>query len=427
MRVLFLADRGWDGILDLALRAQALGHQVRVFLGKYDDVKHPLGKGLVKRVPDWRDSMRWADLVILEGNTRYMGELDAWRRRGVPIVGGNDESASWEHNREIGMRVLEEAGVPLVEHQVFRDYDQAIRYVERRGEPSYCKPCSDTGNKALSAKTGVPEDPSWQLRRWKERLGRPSAPIMLQDAIDGIEMGCAVWAGPAGFAAGIEENWEEKKLHAGDLGVNTGEVGSIQRYVARSKLFDKVLRPCEEALERLGVVCNFSINCIVDGDGTGWPLEWTVRCGWPSTNLEVELLDDPIEFLLALALGEDTRVMHKLDEFVVGVGLNLPPFPHPPPDYRDVIGIPIFCDDYSGFHACEVMAGTDTPLATAGTAVAFITGNGEKVGEAQRQAYKRIEQISMPGSPFWRDDIAQRLRKELPRLQEHGFATDAEF
>jgi hypothetical protein len=49
------------------------------------------------------------------------------------------------------------------------------------------------------------------------------------------------------------------------------------------------------------------------------------------------------------------------------------------------------------------------------------------VRQAAREAYKTLGKLSMPGSPFWRIDIGGRLKKELPRLQEHGFAAGMEF
>ena len=101
------------------------------------------------------------------------------------------------------------------------------------------------------------------------------------------------------------------------------------RYVRRSKLFDQVLKPCEEQIMALGVCANFDVNCIIDEDGNAWPLEWTVRFGWPAWNLETALFDcDPIEFLYAVATGENTRGAHRMDEVCAGVVAALPPFPN---------------------------------------------------------------------------------------------------
>jgi hypothetical protein len=98
MRVLLIADAG-DGFLDVAMRAQKAGHQVKTFIRRYDAVKRPIGKGLIDRIDDWRAWIRWCDLCLLEGNSVYMTEIDRWRAEGVPIIGGGIESARWESDR----------------------------------------------------------------------------------------------------------------------------------------------------------------------------------------------------------------------------------------------------------------------------------------------------------------------------------------
>lgn len=428
MRVLLICDAG-DGLLDLALRAQAAGHKVRFFLRKFDRRSRPVGLGLVEMVDSWRDNMDWADLVILEGNGVYLAEMESWRRRGVRIIGGSPESAAWELDRQKGMAVFKKAGVPIPPYREFRDYDSAIRYVEKTGEPFFSKPCSDTADKSLSAKTGIPEDPAWQLRQWKKKHGRPPCPFLLQEALAGVEFAVGAWFGPGGFAYGFEENWEHKRLHAGDLGPNCGEAGTVMRYVARSKLADKVLRPCEDQLAALGYVGNVDVNCIVTEEGDPMPLEWTMRLGWPAFNIELSLTSwDPIEFLAAVAEGGNTHGAHVMNEIACGVVLALPPYPNPPRDYDDIVGIPIYGEPGENWHPCECQAGADGALfASAGGYVGVATGTGATVREAARCAYRTLKGLSTPASPFWRNDIGKRLSRDLPRLQEFGFAAGMEY
>jgi phosphoribosylamine---glycine ligase len=427
MRVLLVCDAG-DGLLDLGLRSQVMGHTIRYFLRKFDARTRPVGRGLLERVPDWRAHMDWSDIVILEANGFSMLEFENWRRRGCVIIGGNPESAAWELDRAKGMEVFRKAGVPVPPFREFNDYASAIKHVERAGEVMYSKPCSDTADKSLSAKTGIDEDPTWQLRKWQRKHGRPPCPFLLQEQVKGVEAAVGVWIGPAGFADGVERNFEEKKLMSGALGPNSGEMGTVMQYVRRDKLFDQVLRPCEEQLAALGACLNVDVNCIVDESGTAWPLEWTMRLGWPAWMLETSLLDcDPIEFLYAVACGEDTRGAHRLNEVCVGVVMAIPPFPHPPRDYEEVIGLPLYGTVDEHWHPAEMQVGDDTDLMSAGDYLGVATGCGATVREAARGAYSTLRKLSMPSSPFWRIDIGQRLRRELPKLNEFGYAVGMEY
>ena len=423
MRVLLIADAG-DGLLDLAIQAAAGNHEVRTFIRKYDDRTRPIGKGLVNQVEDWRAHMDWSDIAVLEGNGVYMSDMDVWRARGKLIVGGNAESAAWELDRKKGMEVFRKAGIPIPDFREFTDYDTAISFVERRGEVYYSKPCSDTADKSLSAKTGIAEDPAWMLRKWKKKHGRPPCPFLLQESITGIEFAAGAWWGPAGWADGWEENFEFKHFCAGDVGPNTGEMGTVMRYVRDSKLARQMLRPLEPALDKLGYVGNVDVNCIVDDNGSAWPLEFTMRLGWPAYNIETDLFDaDPIEFFHALASGGSTKGAHRIGEVAVGVIAAIPPFPHSPRDYEDLVGIPIH-GATEAFHPCEAMAGEAAgTLASAGSYLGVSVGREPTVREAARGSYRALRKISIPASLLYRNDIGRRLSRDLPQLQDHGFAT----
>jgi hypothetical protein len=105
-------------------------------------------------------------------------------------------------------------------------------------------------------------------------------------------MAVSGWFGPAGWTVGWEENWEFKKLLMnGDLGVTTGEQGTVLRFVKKSKLADEVLLPLTPQLKKMGYCGNVDVNCIIDDHGCPWSLEFTMRpprvSGFKSSNSSV--------------------------------------------------------------------------------------------------------------------------------------------
>ena len=441
MRVLLIANN-FDGFLDLALRAQDSGHQVKVFARKYHPQTRPIGKGLVELVSDFRPWMRWSELVLLEDNGVYMHEMERWRREGCRIIGGNQDSALWELDRSLGMRIFRKAGIAIPPYREFNDYDAAIAYVTSRDEPFASKPCGAVDDKSLSYIAKTPEDLLFMLRRWKSKHGKPPCPFILQEKVSGVEFAVGGWWGPGGWCEGWEENFEHKKLMPGDLGPNTGEMGTVMRYVRSSKLADQVLTPLESQLERLGYIGNVDVNCIVDEDGTAWPLEFTMRFGWPAFSIETALFDcDPIEFFSALYEGESARGAHRLNEIAAGVVMVIPPFPHDPKNYDDVVGIPLTGED-DGWHAAELtgspgrngpgrspsaQAPNSSRFWSAGSYLGIGVGVASRTTAACKSAYASLTRIKMPASPFWRNDIGKRLQKALPELQRHGFARGLEY
>jgi len=216
----------------------------------------------------------------------------------------------------------------------------------------------------------------------------------------------------------------------------TGEMGTVMRYVRSSKLARKVLEPLEEHLAAIGYVGNIDVNCIVDEEGTPWPLEFTMRFGYPAINIETALFDvDPIEFWAGLAAGSPPRSAHRMNEVAVGVVLAIPDFPYSHSTRKEVVGVPLYGweEVAEDVHPCEMMAGAAPHsdggriverqcLVSAGDYVAVVTGTGSSVQAARRSAYGTMRKLSMPSSPFWREDIGVRLRKQLPELQKHGYS-----
>lgn len=433
MRVLFI-ERTADGLLDLAWRASLLGHDVRYCLGNYDPRKSPVGKGMVARIPDWRSSMLWADLVVLGGNDWCMQEFSSWKQRGVPIIGGTPESAAWESDRALGMNVFRKAGVPVPDFRGFDDYRTAIEYVRKQDRPFVSKPSGKCDDKGLSYVPKSADALRWKLERWRRAGKRAGLEFILQEKLSGIEFACGAWFGPDGFAEGVEINWEFKKIGAGDIGINCGEAGTVMAYVKRDRLFDKVLKPCEDALHRLGYVGNVDVNCIVDDDGTPWPLEWTMRAGWPALNIEQELFaTDPFEFMAGLALGNPPKDAHKFGLIAVGVVLAIGDWPYSRKPPEEVVGVPLWNIDsrmIDHIHPTQMMIGEFEGaecFCSAGDYVLIAANSGETVKQARDAAYRIINRIEVPETPYYRPDIGNRLARQLPKLHEHGFAEGIEY
>lgn len=438
MRLLVLDDDRPE--MDFVWRAQQTGHEVRWYVRPTERNKR-IGEGMVKRVANWRDWTRWADLIVLTSNTNFLRETDAWRRNNPTalVVGATQESAAWELDRTLGMKIFQRHGIAIPPYREFSDYDSAIAYVKREGRAFVSKPCGDEPDKSLSYVAKSPADLVFMLERWKKGHKHKDS-FILQEKVDGCEMAVGGWFGPGGFSSGWCENWEFKKLYAGDLGVATGEQGTVLRYVKKSRLADKVLKPLAASLEKTGYCGYVDVNCIIDDDGQPWPLEFTMRFGYPTLSIQRPLHQgDMVEWLACLSEGRDARPQDLLlNKIACGVVLSIPDYPYSHATAKDVTGIPIYGLTPSLLEKVaplEVMMGeapqdadgkvvTAPCLVTAGDYVLVATGLGDSVRGARRGAYAALDRIEIPNSPSWRIDIGQRLSRQLPAIQKHGYATD---
>lgn len=442
MRVLIVDPPGHG--LDLAVRAQAAGHEVKLAIREDERTKN-IGKGLVDIVRDHKGWLRWSEIVIGTDNSLYLHDMHSHRNEGGVIIGPSPEAAKWELDRKHGQDVFRKAGINVATSQEFHSYDDAIKFVKKTMGRFVSKPCDDANaDKALSYCSSGPDDMIYMLERWK-RSDKLKGSFILQEFISGIEMSAAGWFGPHGFNDSFEEAFEFKKLMGGELGPATGEQGTVMRYVRNSKLANKVLLPLAPQLKKLGYVGDVAVNCIIDEKARPWPLEFTMRLGWPAFQLQCALLrpdQDPIQWLYDLAMGEDARPF-LLDTVAIGVVLSVPDYPYSRITRKDVTGIPCLGLPprlMKHIHPCEMMM-TDCEqemdgqlikcptLATAGDYVMVMTALASTVQEARRKVYRRLEQVKkrMPGSPMYRMDIGVRLSKQLMDLHRMGYARGLTF
>ena len=165
-----------------------------------------------------------------------------------------------------------------------------------------------------------------------------------------------------------------------------------------------------------------------------------MRPGWPTFNIQQALHGaDPIEWQFDLATGTDS-MLPAIDKVAIGVVMAQGDFPASKLPIATTIGWPIYGAKEAGdaLHLAQAMLGTaphdvdgkivELPcVVTAGDYVLIATGVSDSIVGARRSAYATLGKLSMPNSPFWRIDIGQRLKKQLPDLQKHGFAVGLDY
>jgi phosphoribosylamine--glycine ligase len=261
--------------------------------------------------------------------------------------------------------------------------------------------------------------------------------IIIQEKKTGMEMAVGGYFGPHGWNAWGFENFENKKLMNGDLGPATGEMGTLVRPVklAQSRLAQMVLLPFTKQLKALGYVGYVDNNCIITDDGTPWPLEWTMRDGWPLRhNVTSLVVGDQAQWMLDLVQGRDTLKVQ--DACSISVVMPLPPFPYQHVVGKDVDGVPIYgWRDREQIHLSEARLEAEVPTMMGDKLVRIpgmvctdvyplvITGTGQTISGARRSAYAAAKRVKIPNSAFYRTDIGVgRMVKQLPKLQKLGYA-----
>jgi len=422
--------------LALAIRCAKAGHQTRIWYG--DEANKTIGEGFkgVERVANWLSSATWADLVVPTGNHEFMPKMDALRKAGVKVFGPSAKSAALEVKRALGMKFFEDCGVDVPEFEQFESLADAEKHVMKTGERFVFKTLGDEDDKSLSYVGKTPADMVARLRRWQKLKMNPKGPVMLQQFIEGVEIGVSQWMGKEGFIGLPNENFERKKLMPSDLGPNCGEQGTIMKYATKSTLAEDVLYPLEDELVKLGHLGDIDVNCIVDEKGKAWPLEFTSRLGWPAANIMWAChKGDPVQWMLDACNGEDTI---ECDTRVAcGIVFSQPDYPYSKVTKAETDGIPIYgvTDENKRYIAPQSVKIASQPdmdgdklverptWTTAGDYIAVVTGLGKTVKLACERAYGTIKELHVANG-MYRDDLGEALEEKIPELQKHGYAKE---
>jgi len=416
---------------DIAWQVSEEGHDVRYYIDAESD--REIADGFVPKTDDWRADVEWADVIVFDdiwvGSETGTGELaQELRAAGNAVVGGTPNTDRLEEDRGYAMDVLESRGVNTIDHRIFRNFDEGIEFVRRNPAAYVIKPLGEVQNVKRLLYVGTDDDGSDVidvLRAYKKAWGHRMKGFQLQRKVDGVEVAVCGFFDGERFVDRINFNFEHKKLFPGNVGPQTGEMGTSMFWSGRNELFSETLGKLEGWLAEEGYVGSIDLNCIVNESGI-YPLEFTPRFGYPTITLQEESFESPTgEFFYDLAHGNAPDLdVHS--GFQVCARIVLPPFPFDDPETYDESSrnAPIVFQSGSreGVHI-EDAKNVDGQWRVAGEngMPIVVTGKGETMREARARCYERVDDLVLPNL-YYRDDIGERwIDGEGDRLQSWGY------
>lgn len=427
-----------DGVgLSFALRAVMAGHAIKWFIKPRESINKDTGSGFkgIEKVNNWVPHATWADLIISTSNDDYIEKLEFFRKKGFPVFAPSVASTNLEVSRADGMKMLEKAGIEVAPYQTFKTMAEAEKHVWKTEERFVFKTLGDNEDKSLTYVSKSPAD----LIAWMQRTPPPKGEVMLQTFIEGIEFGVSRFMGKNGWVGQWNESFEHKKLMSGNYGPNTGEMGTVAYFTTDSKLGDDTLDKLGDELMKLGHIGDTALGFMIDDKGKPWPTEWTCRLGWPIANMMLGATKgDPVMWMKDAIEGKDTTTFS--EDIGVCLVLAHADFPHGNAENTETAGVPIYGitkGNQKHIHPQAVqmkklpdMVGdkiVEQPMwATAGDYVAVITGYGATIEQARKRAYKTAKQVHV-ANPILRDDIGEKMKEQLPKLHDMGYATHCRY
>ncbi len=421
----------------LCQRLHREGNEVRAFVA--DPLYRQILDGLVEKT-GLEDGLAWVgrDGLIVVDDVGFGLLQDRLRADGYAVVGGSAGGDLLEDDRPFCQQVLAEHGVKIVPIHYFSSLQDTIAFIRSNPGRWVLKQNGQTDKTfCYVSRFADGSDMLDMLEYYARKNAGCDTHFILQQFIDGVEIGVGRYFNGHDWLGPIELNIEHKNLFPGDLGPKTFEMGTLMWYDQdeNNRLFREVLARLAPYLRQINFRGDFEINCMVNEHGA-FPLEATSRFGYPAVELQSAIHRSSwTSFLGAVARGESFNLEWRQGYGIV-VLLAVPPFPF----YQRVelrrplaLGLKIHFleepndEDLRHIHLEEITAqrdeqGRETYHTHSDTGyIMHVSGMGATVADAQKDVYRRIDNIYIP-KMFFRSDIgAQFLERDRMLLEKWGY------
>src|SRR5213593_179034 len=339
------------------------------------------------------------------------GIADAYRKRGLAIVGPTADQARLESSKIFAKQFFKKHGIPTADFSECSTPAEAYAILERSRYPVVIK--AD----GLAAGKGVviaenPGEARHTVQQFMESkaLGEAGSRLVIEEFLEGEEASFHVFADGPDFQPMVAAQ-DHKRRFDGDTGPNTGGMGaySIDTILSRQQqdaVLKQIIKPTLEAAESYCGILYAGLMLTVEGPRL---LEYNVRFGDPETQvilsrLKTDLLDVLVD------ITEHRLRSRKLEwrqDAVATVVLVAGGYPGKVETGKQIFGL----EEAKRIDGVKIYhAGTrfeDGRIYTTGGRVLSVTARGGTLAEALERAYFVTQMIEFEGKDY-RKDIGRK-------------------
>src|SRR3989338_2305808 len=421
-KFLFVSFESLSG--DLAWQVQKEGNEVKIFIASESD--KDVYDGFLEKVNKWEEFVDWADVVVFD-DVGFGKIADSLRKTGKLVVGGSEYTDNLEEDRQFGQEEMKNAGLIVLPHWNFTDFDTAISFIKSNPGRYVFKPSGTISSEDKGILFMGQEEDGKDIIEvleqnkilWAKKINK----FQLQKMAVGVEVAVGAFFNGDDFIYPININFEHKRLFPGDIGPYTGEMGTLMFWSPSNDIFQTTLLKLKDKLKNSGYQGYIDINCIANAKGA-YPLEITSRFGYPTISVQMEGVITPWGGFLYNLARKDNDELKVSRGFQIGVVVAVPPFPFDDKNeafiYSD-LSILFKKNNHDGIHLGDVkMINGVWSIAGSTGYVMVITGSGSTVDEARKIVYSRLKNINLQNM-YYRTDIGLKWFTESDKLHTWGY------
>lgn len=337
------------------------------------------------------------------------GIVDSLRKENILVFGPTKAAAEIEWSKSYAKELMREEEIPTARSEIFTEFEPALRYVKARGAPIVIKADGLALGKGVTVAATLSEAEQALREAFLERkFGEAGSKVVLEEFMTGLEISVhALCAGEEALM--FPSAKDHKRIGEGDMGVNTGGMGTIAPVPGvgaeiiediRSRIVLPLLRGLKKRGRPFSGLLFPGIMLTAEGPKV---IEFNARFGDPETQSYMRLMKgDIVPALFATARGSLDSVTLTWEEGSAAcVVLASGGYPGSYERGKEIHIGPL-SENVVVFHAGTTRGSSGT-LLTNGGRVLNVTALSSSLHDARTNAYGGVSAISFPGMQYRKD------------------------
>lgn len=346
--------------------------------------------------------------IVIPGSEVYLqnGIADALNTHNIYVFGPTAEAAQIESSKEFAKKLMRKYNIPTADYEVFDEYNEALKYLEKKGVPIVIKYDGLAGGKGVVVAKEFNQAKQALYDMLESKIFGNSK-IIIEEYLEGPEFSLMCFV-DNGIVVPMPISQDHKRLLDGDKGPNTGGMGiySGVPIIPESeveKAVENIMKKTVKGMEKDGIKYTGFLYGGLMYTKTGTKvIEFNSRFGDPEAEVILPKMEsDLIDIIVDLKNEKHPKIKWSKD-YILGVVLASKGYPK---SYEKGVLIKGLKDISNYYHMGT--KSINRAVFTNGGRVLFVYGRGKTLEEAKRNAYNDINKIKCDNL-IYRKDIGYK-------------------
>ena len=347
------------------------------------------------------------------------GIVDKLNKLKIKVFGPNKKASILESSKTFTKDFCKRNNIPTANYKIFRNYKDAINYVQNIKYPVVIKASGLAGGKGVFIiKNKFEAKKTLRDLMIKRKLGMSGKEVVIEDYLVGEEISCLALVDGKNYNP-LLLSQDHKRIYENDKGPNTGGMGAycplpyLKRNI-QNKINKEIIEPTIKAMNKekrpfSGVL--YAGLMLVKGKI--YLIEYNVRFGDPECQPLIFLLKSDLLKILNNCVNKKlnkTKIKWK-KEYAISVVMVNKGYPGKFRKNSIIKNLNLVTEDENTkvFHSGTSLDNQNNIIASGGRVLA-ITSKDKDFNNAKKKVYEVVKKIKWKNS-FFRKDIGFRAKK----------------